>query len=178
MPRYVALLRAVNVGGTAKLPMKDLATIVAELGGANVRTYIQSGNVVFEAPARSASKLPSALEAAIEERFGFRRPVILRSATELHAVLDSNPFIQRGVDTSRLYVGFLQARPSGSVDALDAARSAGEEFELDGKELYLHFPIGVGRTRLTNQYIDRVMGTVSTIRNWRTVLTLASMAAS
>jgi uncharacterized protein (DUF1697 family) len=179
MPAYVALLRGINVGGKNKLPMQDLVAIFTELGCTNVRTYIQSGNVLFEASAKTASNVPHAAAAAIEQRFGYRAPVVTRSAADLTVIIDGNPFINRGVDTAGLHVAFLADRPdTGQVAALDPARSAPDTFEARGREIYLHLPNGVGRSKLTNDYFDRTLSTVSTIRNWRTVETLASMLAA
>lgn len=179
MPRYVALLRGINVGGKNRLPMTELAAIFERLGAAHVRTYIQSGNVLFEASARTAAGLPSAVAAAIEERYGYRVPVVLRSASELARALEANPFLQRGVAPEALHVAFLAAEPTtGQLAALDPARSAPDAFEVHGREIYLHLPNGGARSKLTNDYFDRTLGTVSTIRNWRTVDALAALLAS
>lgn len=179
MPRYVALLRGVNVGGKNKLPMADLAEACTNLGCMSVRTYIQSGNVVFEATAKLASGLPVALTAAIEERLGLRVPVVMRSSVELAATLEGNPFLAAGVPADRLYVAFLADTPTPDrAAALDPERSPGDAMELRGRDLYLHYPVSQGRTKLTNDYFDRTLRTVSTVRNWRTVEALVSMLAS
>lgn len=179
MPVYVALLRGINVGGKNKLPMQDLAAIFTDLGCLSVRTYIQSGNVVFEANAQGAAGLPVSAAAVIEERFGFRVPVLTRSAKELTAVLAGNPYLARGVPTDTLHVAFLADQPAPvRARALDPARSAPDEFALAGRDLYLYLPNGVARTKLTNDYLDRTLRTVSTVRNWRTVQALASMLPS
>ncbi len=176
MPAYVALLRGINVGGKNKLSMQDLAAVFTELGCLSVRTYIQSGNVVFEANAQGAAGLPVSVASAIEERFGLRVPVLTRSASELAAILEGNPFLARGVSTDYLHVAFLADRPTPDrAAALDPARSTPDEFVLAGREVYLHLPNGVARTKLTNDYLDRTLRTVSTVRNWRTVETLKSM---
>jgi len=179
MPSYVALLRAINVGGRNMLPMKDLAAIFADLGCANVRTYIQSGNVVFETSAKTAATIPQTVAEAIEERFGHRVPVVTRSASEITSALEGNPFLARGVPRNQLHIAFLADAPTEArVAALDPARSAPDAFEVRGREIYLHFPNGGGRSKLTNEYFDRTLGTTSTIRNWRTVEQLASMLSS
>lgn len=179
MPRYVALLLGSNVVGQNKLPMAYLATIFADLDAANVRTYIQSGNVPFEASTTVASGLPDGVTSAIEARFGYRVPVVLRSASEFTAAIEDNPFVARGVSTDKLHIAFLAERPTEArVAALDPARSAPDAFELCGREIYLHLPNGSGRSKLTNDYFDPTLATISTIRNWRAVSTLASMLAS
>ncbi len=167
------------MGGKNRLPMADLAGLVTELGCKHVRTYIQSGNVLLEAPAAAAKRLPAALTALIEERTGLRVPVVVRSSSELASVLANNPFLARGVAPSALHVAFLADTPSTARGAaLDASRSPGDEFQLVGRDVYLYLPSGMGRTKLTSDYIDRTLGTTSTARNWRTVETLVAMLSS
>lgn len=177
MPSYVALLRGVNVGGKNRLPMADLAAVVAELGCSNVRTYIQSGNVVFEAPAATAKRLPADLTAALEERLRLRVPVVMRSASEMAAVLAGSPFPAER--TEWLHVGFLAGRPTPeALAALEPERFAPDQFAVVGSDVYLYYPNGLARSKMTNAYFDRALKTVSTVRNWRTVQTLASMLAN
>ncbi|MCB9597877.1 MAG: DUF1697 domain-containing protein [Sandaracinaceae bacterium] len=171
-PQHVVLLRAVNVGGTAKLPMADLRRHLEALGCTEARTYIQSGNAVVRAPARVAARLAERLADRIEEAHGFRRPVIVRSEAELRAVHAAQPFDDE--DPKKLHVAFLSAAPEAGR-ALDPARSPGDAFALVGAELYLHMPNGMGRTKLDNAYIERQLGVTSTVRNWRTVTTLLEM---
>ncbi len=168
--RHVALLRGINVGGKNKLPMADLVSLFSEAGCTDVCTYVQSGNVVFRALAAALPKLPGLLARRIEERFGLQVPVVLRSAEQFRRVVAENPFLEAGADPARLHVAFLADLPTRSrAAALDAERSPGDAFELRGRELYLHLPNGVARTRLTNAYFDTVLATTSTLRNWRTV---------
>jgi uncharacterized protein (DUF1697 family) len=173
MSSHVALLRGINVGGCHVLPMKDLAGLFVAAGCREVQTYIQSGNVVFGATAAVARKVPALVAAAIQERFGFESPVVVRTAAELLAVVRDNPY-QHGTDL--LSVLFLAEAPSGAqVASLDPQRSAPDSFVVKGREVYLHTPRGLGRTKLTNAYFDSKLGTVSTGRNWRTVLKLVEM---
>lgn len=172
-PQHVVLLRAINVGGTGKLPMADLRRMLEALGCTDVRTYIQSGNVVVRAPARLAKRLSSALPDAIEAERGFRPPVLTRTEAELRAVLANNPFVEV-TEPKQLHVAFLGEAPAKDR-ALDPARSPGDRFALRGRELYLHLPNGVGRTKLDNGYLERTLGTTTTVRNWRTVTTLVEM---
>lgn len=175
---YVALLRGINVGGKNKLPMRSLVTIFEAAGCLDVRTYIQSGNVVFRAGSTDVSGLAAAVSAAIASEFGIKVPVIPRSAAEMAAVATANPFIDAGVAEEMLHVYFLADAPSGgAVAKLDPTRSPGDTFVVVGREIHLHLPNGVARTRLTNAYFDKALGTVSTLRNWRTVKLLAAMAA-
>ncbi len=170
---FVALLRGINVGGKNKLLMADLATIVTEAGGGDVRTYIQSGNVVFTATAASAKRIPGLISKKIEERFGYSVPVVLRSADEMAAAAKNNPFLKSGADAESLHVAFLADLPDKRhIAALDPKRSPGDSFAVRGREIYLHLPDGVARTKLTNHYVDSTLATTSTMRNWRTVLKL------
>ena len=174
---YVALLRGINLG-KRQLPMKDLARIFEDAGCADVRTYIQSGNVVYRAGAELARRVPGLVEAAIAERFGFDAPVVTRSAAELAAVVRANPYADEAeADPKSVHVGFLRERPSArAVSALDPDRSPPDTFVVRGREIYFHFPNGMGKSKLTNPWFDSRLGTVSTMRNWRTVITLEEMA--
>lgn len=177
--RYVALMRGMNVGGKNKLAMKELAAIFAETGCSDVRTFIQSGNVIFSATARVAVRLPEMIAMEIESRFGLRVPVVVRSAEQMSAVLRENPFIRAGVDQGTLHVMFLADLPTAAqVAGLDPGRSAPDEFIVCGREIYLRLPNGGGRSKLTNQYFDSRLKTVSTVRNWRTVMKLCELVAA
>ena len=174
---HVALLRGVNVGGKNKLPMAGLRTIFAVAGCEAVETYIQSGNVVFKAGAALAARIPTLIASEIEERFGYQVPVVVRAVEELRDVVMTNPFLGTVDDTKTLHVAFLAETPEGDkVAQLDPDRSPPDAFKVRGREIFLHCPNGLGRTRLTNNYFDSKLGTTSTVRNWRTVLTLLTMA--
>ena len=172
---HLALLRGINVGGKNILPMKDLAGMFADAGCENVRTYIQSGNVVFDAPS-GRLKIADMVAASIEKRFGFRIPVILRTSEQLRQTITSNPFLKAVTDHRWLHVYFLADSPAAkAIAGLDAARSAPDAFHVLGREIYLHVPNGMGRTKLTNAYFDAKLSTVCTARNWATVLKLMEM---
>ena len=174
---YVALLRGVNVGGRNKLPMRELAAMFVEAGCEDVRTYIQSGNVVFRADPSVADGLTARITAAVAAGRGYQIPVAIRTAADLAGVVHGNPFLAAGADPSKLHVGFLAETPDPArVATLDPDRSPPDAFEVRGSEVYLHFPNGVARSKLTNVYFDRTLGTVSTVRNWRTVCKLQEMA--
>lgn len=173
---YVALLRGINVGGKNKLPMAELVELFSAAGCADVRTYIQSGNVVFVASRATAERIPEVIAAKIAARFGLRVPIVLRSADEVLKVASTNPFLKRGAAPESLHVAFLAKGPDRRhAAALDPERSPGDSFELRGRELYLHLPHGVAETKLTNAYFDGTLATTSTLRNWRTVLKLVEM---
>ena len=176
--RYVALLRGINVGGRNKLPMADLRGIFAEAGCAAVQTYIQSGNVVFSASKDLADRVPDIVAEAIHQRFGFETAIVVRSREELREIAASNPFDTSG-DPRLLHVAFLQDTPDAeAVALLDPVRSPPDAFAVRGRNVYLHYPNGVARSKLTNEYLASQLQTASTMRNWRTVLTLLEMAES
>jgi uncharacterized protein (DUF1697 family) len=170
---YLALLRGINVGGKNKLPMKDLAAIFVAAGCKDVRTHIQSGNVIFGAPARALARLPGLVAAKIEEQFGYRVPVVLRTAAEIRETMASNPFLAEGSPEDMLHVLFLADRPDPSaILGLDPDRGAPDSFVVRGNEIYLRLPNGVARSKLTNAYFDSKLETISTGRNWRTLTVL------
>jgi uncharacterized protein (DUF1697 family) len=174
---HAALLRGVNVSGKNMLPMKELARMFSDAGCANVRTYIQSGNVVFEAPP-GAPGIAEAIQTKIEKRYGYRVPVILRTSAQLLKTIRDNPFLKAGAHEKTLYVYFLAHTPdAGAIAALDPARSTPDAFQVRGQEIYLHLPNGMGRSKLTNAYFDSKLSTICTARNWATVLKLAAMMA-
>jgi len=172
----IALLRGINVGGRNRLPMRDLASIFEAAGCADVRTYIQSGNVVYRAGPSSTRALPATVSALIAERFGMDIPIVVRTAQELTDVVEANPFLSSTPDTRSLHVGFLLEQPGPeAIEALDPNRSPPDEFVVSDRQMYLRLPNGAGRSKLTAQYFDSRLRTVMTVRNWRTVLTLLDM---
>lgn len=171
---HVAFLRGINVGGKNILPMKALAEMFVAAGATDVETYVQSGNVVCRARSAVAKKLPTLIHDAIMKRFGYAIPVVMRSRDELRAVVRANPFLAIGADPKKLHVAFLRDAPGASrLAKLDAKRSPGDAFIARGRDLYLRLPSGVAKTKLTNAYLDSTLATISTVRNWRTVLALA-----
>jgi uncharacterized protein (DUF1697 family) len=173
---YVALLRGINVGGKNTLPMKELNAIFERAGCARVRSYIQSGNVVLDAEPKLAEGLPAQVSAEIERRFRLRVPVVLRTAREMRAVATKNPLLAATASLDSLHVVFLAEDPGKSRAAtLDPNRSPPDRFVVRGREVYLSCPNGVGKTKLTNAWLDAKLGTISTARNWKTVLKLVEM---
>jgi uncharacterized protein (DUF1697 family) len=170
---HVALLRGINVSGKHTLPMRDLAQIFEECGAREVATYIQSGNVVLNVAAKQAAGLAARVENEIERRFGFAPPVVLRRVEELEMLTAVNPFLPRVTEWSRLLVFFLKEKPQGTVDL---TRFAPDEFVCVGREVFAYFPKGVGVSKFSNTHLDKAAGTVSTGRNWNTILKLLEMA--
>ena len=173
---YVVLLRGVNVGGHNKLRMAEFAELLEELGFTGVRTYIQSGNVVLGAGAKEARSLSSRISEALEERFGLQIPIVTRKASAFRAVLKNNPFLAEGAEIGSLHAGLLASKPKAAAIAeLDPELSPGDEFRVVGDTIYIHCPNGLARTKLTNVYFDRKLNTISTYRNWKTVMKIDSM---
>jgi uncharacterized protein (DUF1697 family) len=172
----VALLRGVNVGGHNKLPMKSLAALCEAQGCCGVQTYIQSGNVLFLANAKTAAAFPLALKAQIKEAHGFETTAILRTTNELRLVTESNPFLTPGVDTKFLYVMFLSDAPNqADVARLKPLCVGGEAFALRGREIFLYLPNGGGRSKLATYAFDKILRTVCSTRNWQTVTKLLAL---
>lgn len=176
MPRFIAMLRGVNVGGNM-LKMDRLKEICAKLGFKNTQTYLQSGNLIFDCP-----HSPSATRQLLEKRLlgETRLPVslIIRTPAELKRTIASNPFLkEKGIDLTRLYVTFL-AKPAGK-DAqikLAAIKAGNDRLHIAGSEIYLHCPISYGETKLSNNALQKVLGITATTRNWNTVNKLFEMA--
>jgi uncharacterized protein (DUF1697 family) len=177
MPPYVALLRGINVGGKAKVAMADLRSLCEGLGHEGVTTYIQSGNVVFTASERSAAKVADALAKAIESELGLDVTVVVRTPKQLESIVAKNPFADRVDEVKTMAVGFLADKPAAAaVKKLDPDRSPPDEFEVAGDNIYLLYPNGLGRSKLSNDYLERQLGTRATVRNWNTVNKLLELA--
>jgi len=177
---YIALLRAVNVGGRSQVAMSDLRQLLADLGFADVISLLQSGNLVFKTNVGPAGKLEATLGAETQKRLGLKTAFFVRSARELGAVIASNPFAAEAQrDPSHFLVLFLKDAPKAhAVEKLRAAIKGPELVQAQGKHLYAVYPAGIGRSRLTNTVIEAKLGTQGTGRNWNTVLKLAALARS
>ncbi|HEX4520122.1 MAG TPA: DUF1697 domain-containing protein [Gaiellaceae bacterium] len=174
---YAALLRGINVGGHAKIPMRELSELFGSLGHTEVATYIQSGNVVFRSELGKPRELVRAIEGAIAERYGLAVTVILRTPAELASIAASNPFPDDEQEPSKLHVLFLDRAPAATAaSGLDPERSPGDSFSVTGREIYLRFPGGSGKTRLTLDWFERQLGVKGTARNWNTLLKLISLS--
>ncbi len=176
MARYVSMLRGINVGGQRTVKMEDLKELYASLGFEHPRTYLQSGNVVFDGPDGDAAALERNISANIGKTLGLDATVIVRTADELRAVIDSMPF--SGRNTEKLHVTFLSEKPAEfPLVKVERAKDSSEECVVCGREIYLFCPNGYGRTRLSNGFFERALKVSATTRNWRTVNSLASMAS-
>lgn len=178
MPIHIALLRAINVGGRNLIPMSELRKFMESLGFANVRTLLQSGNLLFHSKKRPDAALERLLEIETEKQFKLAIDFVVRSAPEWDAVIAENPFVDEADrDPGHLLLMALKHAPeAGAVKDLQAAIKGPETIHAHGKQLYLVYPGGVGTSKLTNTLIERKLGTRGTARNWNTVLKLAALA--
>jgi uncharacterized protein (DUF1697 family) len=174
MRTHIALLRGINVGGANKVAMADLRELVTSLGHSDVATYIQSGNVVFTSARAIKSAAP--IEAELASALGLKTAVVLRTPAEMDAVIERNPYPDAESGPSTLHVTFLVEPPAqAAVAKVDAASFAPEEFTVRQREVYLHLPNGIGRSKLAT-VLARNLGTRATTRNWNTVKKLAAMS--
>ncbi len=175
MQTWIALFRGINVGGNNILPMAKLRSDLESLNLKNVRTYIQSGNVVFDSSTKTATSLSKVIARRIEERHGFRPQILILNREDLLTAVDSNPFPKAVSDPKTLHFFFL-AEPASDPDteALDDMKTTSEEYKLTDSVFYLHAPDGIGRSRLAAN-AEKHLGVVATGRNYRTVDRLLSM---
>lgn len=180
MPVIAGLIRGINVGGHHKIQMQTLRELCAGIGMSDPQTLLQSGNVVFAAPARGLARLAGKLEDAIEEAMGFRPAVILRTTDELEAIVERSPLAAReGLDPAKVAVLFLRDKPEAAAIArMRTLKCGSDEAHVAAQELYLYFPNGFGRPTLAVAAVERALGTVGTARNWNTVTKLLAMCRS
>ena len=175
---YIAMLRGINLGSRKRVAMADLRGLFEELGAKDVRTYLQSGNVVFRSGKREG-ELGRAVEKAIRTSLGLDVTVVLRTKAQLAKVVAKNPFVRSGTETTALHVTFLAEKPSaGRVRALADPSKGADRFEVAGREVYLECPSGYGKSKLQNAFFEKKLGVAATTRNWRTVTSLAELAGS
>ena len=180
MPRtktYLALLRGVNVGGRNKLKMADLTALFEASGATNVRTHLQSGNVLFDLDGPRTRLVLATVGSGLLEAHGVEVPIVLRESTALPDILSACPFPTEGVDPTTVHVGFLEARPGNAhLELLRDRESGADEIAVHGAEFYLRTPNGLAGTKFTTSFLDRAFGCVTTVRNWRTAQALADKA--
>ena len=174
MKTWIALLRGINVGGRNKLLMAQLASLMHELGFIDIKTYIQSGNIVFRSSSSSATKLSGKICNAIGERFGFNPPVFVISKDRFLSIADANPFPK--TEGKDLHFFFLNEQPLDfDHAALDALKAKSESWRLLDGIFYLHAPEGFHGSKLAAK-VERVLGVSATCRNWQTVLKITLLA--
>jgi uncharacterized protein (DUF1697 family) len=179
MPIVISFLRGINLAGQRTIKMEALRALYDSIGLKNAQTHLQSGNVVFRAEERELPRLAAKVETAIERKFGFRAGVILRTSAELRGVIARNPFAGcRDVQPSKLVTMFLPADPEPRIhDQILQMQTSPEEVHLRGREVYIYFPEGMGRSKLWPR-LDKILKNMGTARNWNTVTKLVEIAQS
>ena len=178
MTCWIALLRGINVGRTNRLPMADLRSTIEALGCRDVATYIQSGNVVFEAfDELDEPTLASLIGRSVGDRHGLDVPIVLRTAAEIARIASAHPDATSGIDPKLLHVMFLDHSPLSDVrEAIDPARYEPDGWTVDGRHIYVRYPNGSARSKLTIDVFEKAFGVTATARNLNTVRQLAEIA--
>ncbi len=168
---YISLLRGINVSGQKKIRMEELKKLYESLDFTQVKTYIQSGNVIFESPDSDTSELVNRIETKIKQIFGFSVRVIIRTKNEFQHIINNNPFCGiRQEEITKLHVTFLSDTPAAStLNAIGEFENESDEWIIAGKDIYLFCPNGYGRTKLTNNFFEKKLNLSATTRNWNTV---------
>jgi uncharacterized protein (DUF1697 family) len=176
MPKYVALLRGINVGGNTMIKMEELRSVFSSIGFDNVRTYINSGNVAFETAKTSDAKLASAISAAIEKHFAKKISVMVRSGEEIDEIIADNPFEGQFDNDKNLHVFFLASELSNSqVKLISEVANENEQIDVRGRTLYCLLKISIVDSFVGKGFVDKKLKVAATARNWRTVKKLAEM---
>jgi uncharacterized protein (DUF1697 family) len=178
VPVMVAMLRGVNVGPHNRIKMDALRDLCGSLDLFDVRTYVQSGNVVFKTKERNLGTLAKKIRSGIEKKFGFSPEVILRSSSDLREVIARNPFAaMKDIDPGKLLVDFLSSEPNAEACAkVRAMKTDPEKLHIEGREMYIYFPDGAGRSKLSWPALEKILKTPGTARNWNSVTNLLAMA--
>ncbi|HEY8217601.1 MAG TPA: DUF1697 domain-containing protein [Acidimicrobiia bacterium] len=174
--RYVAFLRAINLGKVNRVPMGDLRAALGEAGFADVRTHLQSGNVVLDTAKRSPSAIERTIEALLRDEFGVSTGVMVRTGAALEKVAKSNPLVKGRVDPRTLHVAFLKKAPTAAAKRAAARQTFGDdEFVIRGSEVYLRYPHGVAGSTMNSAVFQRALGTPATVRTWNVVTRLVEL---
>ncbi len=177
MIRCVSLFRGINVGGNQIVRMDALKGLHTSLGMKDVQTYIQSGNVVFSSEDGDVAQIQKDIADGFAHTFGFGVKVMVRTASELNAIIESNPFQNQPMRESKWIIAmFLESYPvSTALEDIQKTYTGPEEIHVIGKEAFIYYPEGMGRSKLTNTLLEKRLQTAGTARNWNTVLKLQSM---
>jgi len=174
---FVAFLRAINLGKVNRVPMGELRVALSDAGFTDVRTHLQSGNVVLESRTRSPEAVASAIERVVADEFRVRTAVMVRTGSALTEVVTANPYARRGVDPRTLHVAFLKKAPTAAAKRALSGRTFGDDqFEIRGTEIYLRYPHGVAGSTMSTPVFEKALGTPGTIRTWGVVTRLAELA--
>jgi uncharacterized protein (DUF1697 family) len=177
MATYVSMLRGINVGGRKRIEMVDLKELYESLDLQKVKTYIQSGNVVFQFKGSTSLELTKIIESEIKEVFGIDLIVFIRAKNEFEKIIQNNPL--KNEDINKLYITFLSEYPSEiPFIEIEKIKDNSEKFSINTKEIYLFCPNGYGRTKLSNNFFEKKLKVFATTRNWKTVNKLFDLAKS
>lgn len=181
MPVLISMLRGVNLGTHNRIKMDALRAMYESLKLQRARTYVQSGNVIFRTNEKNTTKLATKIQDAIEKKFKFRPVVIVRSTEELRSSIAATPFEKsRNLEPGKILVSFLVAEPPeaarAKLKALTSAKSYPEELHLIGRELYIYFPNGAGKSKLPWSQLEKLVNVTGTARNWNSVMAMLEIA--
>ena len=172
----IALLRGINVGGHRKVPMVELRQLMTDLGFEQVKTYIQSGNIIFKSPVENTAELALRIQNGILERFGFEVPVICLTAETLQQAVKNNPFATEATPLTQLHLSFLNKVPEKSLaEALQEIDLSPDQFHLQNTFIYLNIPGKYHKTKLSNALFEKKLKVSATTRNWKTVMKLSEL---
>ena len=177
MTRFVSLFRGINVGGNKSVRMDALKELHETLGLQEVATYIQSGNVVFSSGGEDVTQIQKEIEDAFAKKFGFQAKVMVRTAGEFNVIIENNPFQNQPMKESKWVVAmFLANDPiSTALEDIQKTYTGLEVLHIMGHEVFIYYPEGIGRSKLTNTFLEKKLKAVGTARNWNTVLRLQKM---
>jgi uncharacterized protein (DUF1697 family) len=177
MTRFVSLFRGINVGGRQPVRMDALKELHESLGLQRVETYIQSGNVVFSSDNTDVTQIQKDIVDVFAQKFGFQAKVMVRTEGEFNAIIENNPFQNQPMKESKWVVAmFLASDPiSTALEDIQKTYSGPEELYITGQEVYIYYPDGIGRSKLTNTFLEKKLKSMGTARNWNTVLRLQKM---
>ena len=178
MPVLISMLRGVNLGPHNRIRMDDLRALYQSLKLENPRSYVQSGNVLFRSREKTGPQLAKKIQAPIQKKFGCCPEVILRTPDEMRKAIAANPFPERTkLEPAKVLVTFLAGKPPGEAAAnLDKFKGFPEELHLNGRELYIYFPNGAGRSKLPWSTLDKLLKVTGTARNWNSVQAMLAIA--
>lgn len=179
MKTYIALLRGINVSGQKKILMEDLRSLLSKLGFKDLKTYIQSGNIIFKYKKTAPEKLAALIENAILDHYKFKVPVVIRTVDELVAALDKNPFTKEpDINLKGIYIAFLDNAPDDKdIAQITQLQYLPDRYHIDGNHVHIHYSLGAGDTKLTNNFFEKKLKRNATSRNLNTVNELIRLGA-
>lgn len=176
MQKYISLLRGINVSGQKKIKMADLKIHFESIGFSNIKTYIQSGNIIFCSNINNTSKIKESIEKKILDVYNFSVPVMVLTKSKIEKTIIDNPFNTNKIDLSKLAITFLDAIPKNkSIENIEKFQDKNEEFIISDNVIYFYCPIGFGKTKLTNNFFEKKLKVTATSRNWKTTNKLLEM---